>query len=597
MKMRRTLAFLLAAALSLTLCPVALAADATSVSITVGTPTLTSKYVMIPVTLTNETVTTANPAGETLALKSVIPSGKALASTALACTGEKTLLPAGVNDLLLEAEIPAGATGTVVESLEFKFEDSAGTPISKFINVMINFGEDSTATPAPDADKKDPIPFRVSSIDPNGKVVPTASGDSGDRITLRVPLLCITQERISNVSITPKLSTSLDEFPFDITQVDYTLNYAGPLGPSQVIEFDYPLRIAKKATAGVKKVDFTVYYYKGWTSNPNEEEKVSMDVSIYLNILKGYTEEGPGTDTPVSAPKLILEGYSLSADKIYAGETFDVTFTLRNTSTEEDVQNIQIKVEDTAEIGKVIPADNGSNTLYVGKIKKGESETVKMSLQTAADTEAKAYKLNLGFSYEGAKSLTTYTPNESITVTIMQKIRLKFDDPVLDGEPMQGQPCPVYFAMYNMGKASIYNCIVSVEGEGLEMEETYFGGTVAAGSTMRADFNIITNTPGDIPGEIVITYEDSLGEQMEERLPLSLYVMEEMGMGDEMGMPGMGDPMPGIDDPMMEPGMGAGAGVSGFPWVWVAVGVAVTAGIVVLIVVLKKRRAKSLEDV
>ena len=58
------------------------------------------------------------------------------------------------------------------------------------------------------------------------------------------------------------------------------------------------------------------------------------------------------------------------------------------------------------------------------------------------------------------------------------------------------------------------------------MEESFFQGTVAAGSTMRADFSLITATPGQIDGEIVITYEDSLEEKMEERLPLSLYVSE-----------------------------------------------------------------------
>ena len=76
--------------------------------------------------------------------------------------------------------------------------------------------------------------------------------------------------------------------------------------------------------------------------------------------------------------------------------------------------------------------------------------------------------------------------------------------------PWVGQSCALYFALYNMGKAPIYNCMVDVEGEGLAMEETYFGGTVAAGSTMRADFSIIPSVGGDIAGEIVITYEDAV---------------------------------------------------------------------------------------
>lgn len=39
---------------------------------------------------------------------------------------------------------------------------------------------------------------------------------------------------------------------------------------------------------------------------------------------------------------------------------------------------------------------------------------------------------------------------------------------------------------------------------------------------MRADLSVITATPGQIDGEIVISYEDALEEKMEERLPLSI---------------------------------------------------------------------------
>lgn len=594
MNTKRTLALILALALTLALCPAAFALSDGDIAVTVDTITYSTDKAQILIVVENKSAT------ETVKLTSATPAGFALMKTKLTegsgIVGTASIAPGGSLTMALMPQYDTTKSGTLVDkiALEFINMGNSADTLTKEINVKIEVPSitGSIPTPDPNATDTNPAPFRVSSIDPNGKTVATASGNSGDKITVRVPLLCLVSGPITNITMTPKLSANLEEFPFDITQVDYTLAYPGSVTAAHIIEFDYNFRIASKATAGVKKVDFTISYYKGWGSNASDDDKFTMDVSIYVNIVKGYTEGPTGTGAPVSAPKLILEGYSLSADKIYAGDTFDVAFTLRNTSTEEDVQNIQIKVEDTAEIGKVIPADNGSNTLYIPKIKKGESETVTISLQTAADTEAKAYKLNLGFSYEGAKSLTTYTPNENITVTIMQKIRLKFDDPVVDGEAMPGQSCPIYFSMYNMGKAAIYNCIVSVEGDGLEMEETYFGGTVGAGSTMRADFNIITNTPGQIEGNILVTYEDSLGEQMEERLPLSLYVMEDSA-GD---MPGMEDPM--MDPGMMEdPSMATGAGTSGSLWIWIAIGVAVAAGVVVLIIVLKKKREKSLEDV
>ena len=437
--------------------------------------------------------------------------------------------------------------------------------------------------------------FRLSSFDANGLIVPTAAGKNGGKVQVRLPLLCV-DGPVSNIKAVPKLSTSLDEFPFAIEQVDYTIGYNGMIGVNQIIEFQFNLRFADKVTAGVKKVDFTITYDRGWASATGDSSE-SCDISLYVNVTRGYEAAGsePGGETTAALPKIVVDSYSFSSDKIYAGEDFDLTFTVRNTSNEEETKSILVTVTNNAETGKLTPA-SGSNTLYIDKLGKGESKTMTMSIATAPDTEAKAYEIKLEFDYEGTKTrpatLSNGQSSASIPVTIMQKIRLKIEDPTVDGEPMEGESVPVYFSMYNMGRSSIYNCMVTVEGDGLSMEESFFQGTVAAGSTMRADFSLITATPGQIDGEIVITYEDSLEEKMEERLPLSLYVSEAYnpdmypGEGDPNGMI---DTMGGMEDPSASGGIPV--------WVWIAGGVVAAAAVVAVIIILKKKRARALEDV
>lgn len=437
--------------------------------------------------------------------------------------------------------------------------------------------------------------FRLSSYDPNGLIVPTASGKNGGKVQVRLPLLCV-DGPVSNIKAVPKLSTSLDEFPFAIEQVDYTIGYNGMISVNQIIEFQFNLRFADKVTAGVKKVDFTITYDRGWASATGDSSE-SCDISLYVNVTRGYEPAGsePGGETTAALPKIVVDSYSFSSDKIYAGEDFDLTFTVRNTSNEEETKSILVTVTNNAETGKLTPA-SGSNTLYIDKLGKGESKTMTMSIATAPDTEAKAYEIKLEFDYEGTKTrpatLSNGQSSASIPVTIMQKIRLKIEDPTIDGEPMEGESVPVYFSMYNMGRSSIYNCMVTVEGDGLSMEESFFQGTVAAGSTMRADFSLITATPGQIDGEIVITYEDSLEEKMEERLPLSLYVSE--AYNPDM-YPGEGDPNGMIDTMggMEEPSASGGIPV----WAWIAGGVVAAAAVVAVIIILKKKRARALEDV
>ena len=568
-------------------------ANADNINVTVGGATLSATHIYIPVTI-------ANASGEDVTLESVYnkTAGEAVGSDS--SSPIPMTIPANSSRELLLTDTHNGKnSGTVTRTLVFSFASAVGGKFTKYQNVSVDFGVNANDNNngGETTETVDP-PFRLSSYDETGKLVPAPSGNAGKGVVVRLPLQCL-RGNISNVTITPVLSTSLDSFPFEITALDYTQGLSGHLYSGAIVEFRYSgFKLSEKVTAGVKKVDFTISWLEDWDTTNTRQ---SMTISIYVNVIKGYEESaGPDGTKPVSKPKVILDSYSISTEKIYAGEPFDVTFTLRNTSSEEAVQNIQISLSDTAEVGKLMPANNGSNTLYIAKIGKGETHTETISMQSAPDTEAKAYTLQLDFSYEGASNVASYTATETIAIPILQRIRLKVDEPTVYDDPWVGQSCALYFALYNMGKAPIYNCMVDVEGEGLAMEEKYFGGTVAAGSTMRADFSIIPSVGGDIAGEIVITYEDVYGEQMEERLPLNLFVNEEMPMDDpgmmidpETGMPIGGDP--GMGDPGIEV---IGGQTGGFPWVWVGVGAAfVAAAAAAIIILLKKKRAKELEDV
>lgn len=607
---RRIIALLTAAMLLMAICPAALAEPETTtlpetttppavtgekdIILTVGSPIAGTGIAYIPVTITNK----GNAAIE---LKSIttkeILFGKSISSE------KPTVAPGASTDILLTPAIRVNAAGTYADLLSFKFSttisiDNEGNGVTGDVtisaNVTMTLGENGGTTPSPDPSKP-AAAFRLSSYDPNGLIVTTASGKNGGKVLVRLPLMCVSGP-VMNIKVAPKLSTSLDEFPFAIERVDYTVGYNGFINANQIIEFQFDMRFADKVTAGVKKVDFTVTYERGWGSAEGSSTE-SCDVSLYVNVTKGYEAAGetPGGETTQTLPKLVVDSYSFSEEKIYAGETFTLTFTVRNTSNEEDTKSILVTMTNNADTGKLTPAE-GSNTLYIDKLAKGESKTMTMSIATAPDTEAKAYEIKLDFEYEGTKTrpatLAKGESSASIPVTVMQKIRLKIDDPTVDGEAMEGESVPVYFSLYNMGRSPIYNCMVTVEGDGLSLEDSFFQGTVAAGNSMRADLSIITATPGQIDGEIVISYEDSLEEKMEERLPLSLYVTEAYNpdANGDMDDPGYIDQptIGGMDDPSS----------SGTPvWIWIALGVVVAAAIVVAIILLKKKRAKTLEDV
>ena len=587
---RRIIALLTAAMLLMAICPAAFA-EGEDVTIAVG-----EVYSNAGETVVNIHVTVTNKSTEEVTITSVAEDGNSSIFKSITVpAGAKGIKSGESVSLVFPAELNTYRARNYSGNLVFKYNIKNVEEEQQSIQV-INFTLPEVNVPVTTPDpNQTTAAFRLSSYDPNGLIVTTASGKNGGKVLVRLPLMCVSGP-VMNIKVAPKLSTSLDEFPFAIERVDYTVDYNGFINTNQIIEFQFDMRFADKVTAGIKKVDFTVTYERGWGSAEGSSTE-SCDVSLYVNVTKGYEAAGetPGGETTQTLPKLVVDSYSFSEEKIYAGETFTLTFTVRNTSNEEDTKSILVTMTNNADTGKLTPAE-GSNTLYIDKLAKGESKTMTMSIATAPDTEAKAYEIKLDFEYEGTKTrpatLAKGESSASIPVTVMQKIRLKIDDPTVDGEAMDGESVPVYFSLYNMGRSPIYNCMVTVEGDGLSLEDSFFQGTVAAGNSMRADLSIITATPGQIDGEIVISYEDSLEEKMEERLPLSLYVTEAYNpdANGDMDDPGFIDQptIGGMDDPSS----------SGTPvWIWIALGVVVAAAIVVAIILLKKKRAKTLEDV
>ena len=597
--MKRVIIIILAMAMALSVCSVAYAENSEGNKPSVTYPAATPDSSNCSITAkangrafqenagsVNMTIDIVNNSEYDVILAAVQPSEGCIISA----SGNDTIPKKSTKAVNITATLASSGNAAGILTLLFNvpYGDSSN-PSYGLVTAVCDGFSIVRAPSATEAPKKEDSEFRIrtSSVDSNGVCVLTPSGDYGDQLEVRLPLTC-TNGYVYDLKVTPVLSNDIEKFPFDIDLVDYTLSYPGSIGRGQVVEFLYHLRLSKKATVGVKQVDFNVTYRN------DEGDLKSGTVSLFVNVRKGLSPTSD-KDTTTSVPKLIIESYKLSSDKIYAGETFDLEFTIKNTSDSTNLQNVQIHIKDAGETATIVPASGGSNTLYISKIGKGQSSSQKVSLQTAPDAAAKAYTLNVDFSYESASTNAAHTANETIAVPILQKIRLKCDEPtVYDEVSYLNSGTSMSIKMYNMGRSSVYNCIVEVEGNGLKLEESYFGGTLSAGSTLAADISVIPSEAGDIQGTVVISYEDVYDEPGEERLPFTLHVEDpNAGMENMEGMEGMGGE--GMEGGMTDPGMEGGS--KGFPWWgWVIGAGALGGGGFFGFKKLKKRRARSLED-
>ena len=558
-----------------------------------STFTISNKQAVIQFSVTN--TTSDSPA----TISSIVVTSDTAGGTCTALNsapGAGTIIkPLGTVQFTVITTAVGFASGTFPVHVTVKGADD--TEASQ-VFLLSNDSAEPTPTPLPTPSDATTALMPIS-VGANGQPVAAPRGNAGEKITVRIPLMNRSAGTLINAFITPVLSATRDNFPFVIEAVDYTVSIPQLYG-GEVRELQYQFTLAKDVTSGVKEVKFNAVYF-----NVLRNAYETTTFSVFVTVVKGAapTQTDDKGQVIASVPKIILAGYSYKPEKeedqqeghLYAGEKFDLTLTIENTSAEEAVRNIQLTLSNEA--GVILPADSGSNTIYIDKIAPGESVQKTLKFQSAPDAEAKAQSLALKFNYESAKTLKTYEATEAISLPILQRMRVRIDDPVVNGDALLGSSMPVSFSLYNMGKSTIYNCMVDVEGDGLKLEEPFYGGNVTAGNTMQADLSIIPSVAGEVDGTVVITYEDVYGQQTRVEKPLTLNVQDSSAMPNPGGEGG--------DKPGGKPGMGEGGEAfnpggaqAGLPlWAYIVIGVVAVAGIGSLIVVLRrKRRKKHLEE-
>jgi hypothetical protein len=413
---------------------------------------------------------------------------------------------------------------------------------------------------------------------------PTPSAAYSERVTMTLELHN-TGLTLNNVTVKPAISTELDKFPFVVERQNYDQSLGSfAAGTTRNVTFDFLL--SEHVSVGTKAIKFTIDYSRNGVAGTG-----SVTAYVYVNKAKeeDKNEEDDKDKDKKPKPKLIVSSYSIEPEKIYAGANFTLDMNFTNTS-EGAIQNLTIVITNSDEENAyVVPAKNGSNTIYVRTLGAGATIHSTLELQVRPDTPAKPNMLSIVMEYEDA-DCAAYTASANITVPINQEIRLvvdqpRFDMPVVD----QGMTVYPYFSIINMGKSSVYNVMVTVDGPGLSLEERVYAGTLQAGQQYNVDMGIIANEPGDIMGEIVVSFEDEYGDKLEERQPFTLMVQESFfpeNPDDDM----WGDDKFRPDMPDGLQGGGLGGFISGNGKWWLIGGG--LAALIVLIIVLRKRRAK-----
>ncbi|MBO5278599.1 MAG: hypothetical protein J6B06_03790 [Lachnospiraceae bacterium] len=400
-----------------------------------------------------------------------------------------------------------------------------------------------------------------------------------------------------SVTITPQLSEDVGKFPFEIGLTSFerrletallgTVSDPSESSRNQRVLFNWQVRNDVKT--GYYPVTFRI------TAKDRNGNDYAVDQTVYFNIsgnpAKDKEEEQTTTrERNKSEPRLIITGYEVDKEEIKAGDDFQLTIHIMNTSDRTAVSNIKFTLSSSEDKNDncFIP-ESGSSTMFVKRIGIGETYDLVVDMTAKPTLEAKSYPLTVAAEYEDSE-VTAYTSAESISIPVTQELRISIGNvEVMPASIEVGSQSNIMFPINNMGKSTVYNVSVAFEGDSITGGEC-FKGNLESGATANVD-TMVTGMAGTMDEgyiKAIISYENEKGEIFTQEKEIQLFVTEpyipEINPEDMMW-----------DDTMMQD-------VEEKPtlpiWmIFVAGGIVVAIGLVVAIVmIVKPRKRKKLEE-
>ncbi len=334
-------------------------------------------------------------------------------------------------------------------------------------------------------------------------------------------------------------------------------------------------------TPSAQTMNYPVELKAVYTDDDGVERTVTQNTGVFVKAPK----EGTGTENS-STPKLIIEEYFFSPDIIEAGKPFTMHLTIFNTNANKTVKNIKLFLTSDAQErtgeqqGGAAPSSasvftpiDSSNTFYIDSIAPGKRVDKEITLTTVPDTAAKTYTIVANFEYEDAKA-EKFTATEQIGVPVVQQAKLGLGEILAQGPYTVGMESPLSLEFYNTGKATLYNVMVKITGDGFTTDTpTYYKGNFTPGSSDQFSCNITPTEAGQKKATITFTYEDSTGNTQEKKEEFD-FTVEDM---PEMSEDEMAPPAP------QGPSKGAIIGIIS----------AIAAAVVAAVLIIKKRKNKN----
>ena len=323
-----------------------------------------------------------------------------------------------------------------------------------------------------------------------------------------------------------------------------------------------------KVESQMQTIDASLsFYYDDGTQLTNGSASGSV------NVLSAVSNDGQNEDIASPTPIVILSKYNYGGSSVAAGSGTNLSFSFTNTSKKLAIENVMVTVTG----GSDLMLNGSTNTFYFDSVAAGGSKSVTVPMKAAQLISASAQNVQIAVTYEyvDQNARKSGSATLSLSVPLYQPDRFELSEPKTSYTGYVGEETSLTIDYVNKGKSAISNVEATISGD-IDSPTPYQRvGTIDGGKNGTIAFAVTPQLEGENQVKIVITYEDSNGNNKERVFEASVEAM-----AYEPSDPGMDDP--GMIDP--EP-------ANTFPWKYVII--AGVAALIVLLIVLRIRKKKA----
>lgn len=373
----------------------------------------------------------------------------------------------------------------------------------------------------------------------------TPNATHGQLVDIVLPIVNMSATNLSQVTVTPVISNTVNEWPFVIETSGYTQTIAdlpgkgnGQNDMDRRRELTWTFRTRDDAMSGYYKLQFNVLYFNG---TETENATLTTYVKVKGAAGSGNIETDGGA---TSTPRVIVTGFTTEPAEVHAGDTFKLSLHLKNTSQRTAVSNMLVTIQAPSEglesdsnYAVFLPT-TGSNSSYISSIGKGAETDLTIELTAKNDLAQKPYQIDVNMEYED-ESYTSYTSSADISIPVHQDARFEIGKPeIMPADIQVKNEANVMFSIYNVGKITMHNVKVHFSEEYVSGGETFLG-KIEPGATSNVDAMITGEKATEGEGDVkaIITYEDEAGNEKSFEKEIALNIMGpamEEGMGEGM---------------------------------------------------------------